>query len=229
MSHFDGSQIPKEETPTPPVNTGNAGDSFYNKEGQIVNPDTAHERANTTIAKEEELLQTHKETTNDLEKLTGGFLEVGKKMIEKHPDLFYTKTDKEGNPFVISKTIRDARCPTRIIVFSKENIARVTTSREAEVFDLLPKITPEVLSNWNKFLIESREPTVDMDPDLQISKGRSLLFYELYGLQLQKLTDSNLFESSVKKPIDILIKENEVPQQQTLEETTTKLSQMLGV
>lgn len=216
------------------TNDPSTGYGFYNEQGQIANSNTAHEIANATTPKENELLQSHKETANELEKLNGGFLEIGRKMIEQHPNLFYTKMDQEGNNFVISKPIeREIKghgSDTRLIVFSKENIARVVSEQTNTKYMTPDKVTPEVLSSWCEFFVRNKQfdASTRIDSDLKaVGHGSTL------GLILQKLNSTNLFEEFVKKPIDVLIEENKVleatHEQQRLDKAANELGQILGV
>lgn len=204
--------VPEQATTgTPQVTTNaNTGYGFYDEYGRIVNPDTAHEIANATIAKEEELLQQHKEMANETEKLKGGYLEVIKPVVEKYSDLFSIEYDADGEPVVISNpiegTVPGLAKDTRVIVCSKEGFARIVSPEPLanNTRKDLQSLSPETLKQWKQALSDNRisSKVYNFRSDLKLKLGGS----EYYGISFQKIEGPSI-STFVKKPLEILIQE----------------------
>ncbi len=200
--------IPEQATTGVPQVTANAntGYGFYDKDGRIANPDTAQEIANATIAKEEELLQQHKEMANETEKLKGGYLEVIKPVVEKYPNLFDIKYDSDGEPVVISNLIEGVTrtngfvLNVRAIIFFKEGVARITSDRPLiqKERENLQSISPEILKQWKQIFSDSGSDEIyGLDPKF-LTAG----FHHYGNMSLQRIEGSN-----IKDPLKVLIQE----------------------
>lgn len=140
-----------------------------------------------------------------------GYLGTADKLKEKNPDSFVEKNDLEGNRYILSKPIlgditdTDGMFQTRMVIFSKGDIMRITGQQSLVQHIEISKFSPEIISNLKSFFIDRKNLS-----DARLDNNLNLVSASP-GLRIEKMFDPRVSSSVIKSAVKQLKTESEIP------------------